>query len=190
MGRTFGPEGGSLYAKYRVFAHDEVHRHFRVALFGKVASVASRPAYKDEIDLSGTNTGGQMGVVATQLLHKLALSGSASYTQRWDGGPASRQAFGYTASAGLLLLPRHYTNYRQTNLNLMCELLGATALDKRAGYADIAPALQLIFHSIARLDMGYRTQVAGSMERWATGGLFVRLEYNILNAYGSHSKGR
>lgn len=180
---TFSPEGGSLYAKYRVFAHDEVHRHFRVAVFGKAAAAAGRSVYKDEIDLSGSNSGGQAGLVATQLLHKLALSGSAAYTRRWDGGPTSREALNYTASAGLLLLPRHYTSYRQTNLNLMCELLAATALDKPAGYADIAPAVQLIFYSIARLDVGYRTQVAGHMERWASGGLFIRLEYNLLNVY-------
>ena len=179
---AFKPEGASLYAKYRLYASDEVHRHFRVALFGKVAETGARPEYKDEIDLSGTNSGFQAGAVATQLLHKLALSGSAAYTQRWDGGPTSRTSLNYTASAGLLLLPRHYKGYRQTNLNVLCEFLGATALDKRAAYADLAPAVQLIFHSIARLDVGYRTQLTGTMERWATGGLFIRLEYNFLNA--------
>jgi hypothetical protein len=183
MDRRFGPEGGSFYAKYRVYAHDEVHEHFRVALFGKVSGESHRSVYKDEIDLNGSNSGYQAGIVATQLLHKLALSGSAAYTQRWDGGPTSRAALNYTASAGLLLLPRHYTGYGQTNVNLMCEFLGATALDKPAAYLDVGPAVQFIFHSIARLDVGYRTQIAGGMQRWATGGLFIRLEYNILNAY-------
>jgi hypothetical protein len=186
---AFRPEGGSLYAKYRFFADDGVHRHFRLAAFAKAAWVNNPDSLKgasflsDEIDLTGTNSGYQAGIVGTQLLHRLALSGSAAYTRRWKDGPASSEALNYTASAGLLLWPRHYTNYRQTNINLMCELLGATALDKHAGFADIAPAVQFIFRSISRLDLGYRTQVAGDMARWSQHGFFVRLEYNFLNAY-------
>lgn len=186
---TFRPEGGSLYAKYRFLTEDGVHRHFRMAAFARATRVNNPDSLKgasfrsDEIDLAGNNSGYQAGVVATQLLHKLALSGSAAYTRRWEDGPVSNEALNYTLSAGLLLLPRHYTNYGQTNINLMCEFLGATALDKHAGFADIAPALQFIFGSISRLDLGYRTQVAGDMARWSEHSFFVRLEYNFLNAY-------
>lgn len=189
---AFQPEGGSLYAKYRFYADDGVHRHFRMAAFGKIArvnnpdsmSVHGMTAHSDEIDLSGSNSGYQGGIVGTQLLHKLALSGGLAYTRRWAGeGALSMEALNYSVSAGLLLLPHHYTNYRQTNVNLMCELLGAAALDKRAGFTDICPALQFIFGSISRLDLGYRTQVAGHMERWSDRGVFVRLEYNFLNVY-------
>lgn len=202
FGSNFHMEGGSLYAKYRFFASDAVHRHFRMAAFAKGAWVSNPDSlswdgvtrHSDEIDLGGTNSGFQGGVVATQLVHKLALSGSLSYLHRWDPtgeshstkpayGGASEQAMDYTVSAGLLLLPRHYRDYRQLNVNLMCELLGSAALDKTSGYLDLAPGLQFIVNSIARIDLGYRAQVAGHMERYAANAFFLRLEYNFLNAY-------
>ena len=184
------PEGGGLYAKYRFYANDEVHRHFRMAAFARgtwvdhpnPVSWNGKTLYSDEIDLNGTNSGYQAGVVGTQLLHKVALSASASYLARTQG-PGSRQALDYSASAGLLLLPRHYNNYRQTNVNLMCEFLGSRALDKPGAFLDIGPAVQFIFNSISRLDLGYRTQLAGNMERYNQSGLFIRLEYNFLNVY-------
>ena len=184
---AFRAEGGSLYTKYRFYARDAVHRHFRVAAFGKAAwsndpdSVGA--IHPDEIDLGGSNSGVEGGLVATQLLHKLALSASTAYLRRFGPEGPSREAFDYTASAGLLLLPVHYTSYRQTNVNLMCELLGSAALDKRAGFTDLGPALQFIFGSVARLDLGWRTQVAGQMERLSRSSVFVRLEYNFLDAY-------
>ena len=184
------PEGGSLYVKYRFYADDEVHRHFRMAAFARrtwvdhpnPVSWDGKTLYSDEIDLNGTNSGYQAGVVGTQLLHKVALSASASYLARTQG-LGSRKALDYTASAGLLLLPRHYTNYRQTNVNLMCEFLGSSALDRPVSFLDVGPALQFIFNSIARLDLGYRTQIVGNMARYSQAGFFVRLEYNFLNAY-------
>jgi hypothetical protein len=196
---SFKAEGGSLYAKYRIYAADEVHRHFRLAAFVKAALVGNpglpetgvSHAYKsDEIDLNGNNSGFLAGLVGTQLIHKVAFSGSVAYAQRWDnvtdahGVPGqSGNALNYSASAGWLLFPRHYRDYRQTNMNLMCEFLGASALDKRAAFVDVAPAVQFIFNSISRLDLGYRTQVAGDMDRLSRSAFFVRLEYNFLNAY-------
>jgi len=199
---SFKAEGGSLYAKYRIYASDDVHRHFRLAAFSKAALVdnpgvlqttvqGERHTYEsDEIDLNGNNSGFLAGMVATQLIHKLALSGSVAYAQRWNNGSdthgvpgQSGEALDYSASAGVLLFPRHYKDYRQTNMNLMCEFLGASALDKAAAFVDVAPAVQFIFNSISRLDLGYRTQVAGDMNRLSRSEFFVRLEYNFLNAY-------
>lgn len=191
---AFKPEGGSLYAKYRLYANDAVHRHFRLAAFAKAAWVSNPDSVTllegqgvshrfapDDIELDGSNSGFLAGIVGTQLLHKLALSGSVAYTRRWDN--RSPEALNYTASAGLLLWPRHYTDYRQTNVNLMCEFLGSSALDKGVAFVDVAPAVQFIFGSISRLDLGYRTQLAGNMDRLSQRSLFVRLEYNFLNAY-------
>lgn len=195
---NFRAEGGSLYAKYRLYADDGIHRHFRIAAFAKAALVNQPPSpaadggmlRSDEIDLNGNNSGFLAGLVGTQLLHKLALSGSVAYTQRWDQGQTahglagqSMEALNYTASAGWLLLPRHYTSYKQTNINLMCEWLASNALDKSAAFLDVAPAVQFIFGSISRLDLGYRVQVAGEMARYSTRQVFLRLEYNFLNAY-------
>lgn len=191
-------EGGSVYAKYRFYADDGVHRHFRLAAFVKAALVNQPPNLagegaaerSDEIDLGGTNSGYLAGLVGTQLLHKLALSGSLAYTQRWDQGQTvhglpgqSNEALNYTASAGWLLLPKHYKSYHQTNINLMCEVLVSTALDKSVAYVDVAPAIQFIFNSISRLDLGYRAQLTGNMSRYSTRQVFLRLEYNFLNAY-------
>jgi hypothetical protein len=201
---NFRAEGGSIYAKYRFYADDGIHRHFRMAAFAKAALVNQPPglsasgassaegisARSDEIDLNGTNSGYLAGLVGTQLLHKVALSGSLAYTQRWDQGQTahgvpgqSMEAINYTASFGWLLLPKHYTSYHQTNINLMCEWLASTALDKSEDYVDVAPAIQFIFNSISRLDLGYRAEVLGNMDRWSKSGVFLRLEYNILNAY-------
>jgi hypothetical protein len=65
----------------------------------------------------------------------------------------------------------------------MCEFLGSSALDRPVSFLDVGPALQFIFNSIARLDLGYRTQIIGNMARYSQAGFFVRLEYNFLNAY-------
>ena len=65
-----------------------------------------------EIDLDGNNSGILAGIVATQLLHKLALSSSVAFANRWNNLDASKlpgqssQAINYTLSAGYLLLPR------------------------------------------------------------------------------------
>ena len=69
-------EGGSFYAKYRFLSNDDVHSHFRMAAFGKIAAIGNPPSLyannkyynSDEIDLDGNNSGFLSGVVATQLL--------------------------------------------------------------------------------------------------------------------------
>src|SRR6195952_612292 len=85
-------EGGSVYAKYRFLSIDSVQRHSRAAVFAKLASI-NNPLLNQEISLEGDNSGFQTGVVFTQLLHKLALSGSASYLRAFDnrGGYAYPQ---------------------------------------------------------------------------------------------------
>jgi hypothetical protein len=207
-------EGGSAYAKWRFYSADDIHRHFRIAAFGKVAlidnpttlsvnstyytsgpngeqvpHVSSQTYSSDEIDLDGNNSGMQGGLVATQLLHKLALSSSTSLLKRWNNIDAAVQpgqstiAFNYSISAGWLFLPFDYRNFRQTNINLYCELLGSSALDKNANYLDIAPAIQFIFNSISRLDLSYRIQIAGNMDRLADNSFLVRFEYNFLNLF-------
>jgi len=105
-------EGGSVYAKYRFLSIDTVQRHFRGAFFTKLSSI-NNPLPNQEITLEGDNSGLQSGFVFTQLLHKLALSGSVSYLRAFDnrGGynlpdEQARNAAAYTLSAGYLLLPK------------------------------------------------------------------------------------
>ncbi|MEO6452654.1 MAG: hypothetical protein ABIN97_01215 [Ginsengibacter sp.] len=143
----------------------------------------------NEIDLDGNNSGAAAGVVGTQLINKLALSASLGYVHRMNNIAYKTQIFQplnaitYTASAGYLLFPREYTSYKQTNCNLYIEMLGQTFTDKKQSYMDIAPAVQFIFNSIARVDVGYRTQIAGKTSRLSNNNFMVRLEYNLLNVF-------
>ena len=159
----------------------------RGAVFAKVSSI-NNPIPYQEIALDGDNSGLQSGVVFTQLLHKLALSGSASYLHAWDnaGGfnlPSwhAENAVAYTLSAGYLLLPKTYTNYSQTNLNIYAELLGKTNPGYGQSYLDAAPAVQLIFNSLIRVDFSYRIPLYSSMERNTAHVYLVRVEYNLFN---------
>jgi hypothetical protein len=179
-------EGGSFYAKYRFLSIDTVQAHFRGAVFGK-AAISRNPYRLQEIALEGDNSGVQGGVVFTQLLHKLALSGSASYLRGLNSAndygaiTGAKEAVAYTLSAGYLLLPKQYTSYNQVNLNLYAELLGKTNPGYAQSYLDVAPALQLIFNSVCRLDFSYRTPLYNNMQRNSANMYLIRFEYNFFN---------
>ncbi|MBD1393869.1 hypothetical protein [Mucilaginibacter glaciei] len=179
-------EGGSFYGKYRFFSQDTVQAHFRGAVFGKV-SFSSNPYTTQEIALEGDNTGWQGGVIFTKLIHKIAFSGSASYLRALDNVGnslpvmGSRDAIAYTASVGMLVLPKNYTSYNQVNVNLYAEVLGKTNPGYRQSYLDIAPAVQFIFNSVCRVDFSYRTPLYNNMQRNSVNMYLVRLEYNFFN---------
>jgi hypothetical protein len=180
-------EGGSIYAKYRFLSIDSVQKHFRGAFFTKVSSI-NNPVVNQEITLEGDNSGLQSGVVFTQLLHKLALSGSVSYLHDWDNAGGydvpvgyAKNAIAYTLSSGYLLLPKAYTSYNQLNVNVYAELLGKTNPGYRQSYLDAAPAIQLIFNSLIRVDFSYRVPLYNSMERNTAHMYLIRLEYNLFN---------
>jgi hypothetical protein len=92
------------------------------------------------------------------------------------------QAMNYSLSAGYLLIPRTYTDYKQTNINLYAELLGQQTLDRKTNYWDLAPALQFIFNSNSKLNIGYRFQVSGNMNRMSKQSMLVSFERTFLNA--------
>ncbi len=89
----------------------------------------------------------------------------------------------YSLSAGRLMLPFAYTDYKQTNVNLMTELLAQTNLYSGKTYLDLAPSVQFIFLSKMRLDLGYRFALIDDLERTADNGFLVRLEYNFFNVF-------
>lgn len=187
--KNFAAEGGSFYAKYRFLSTDQVHNHFRMAAYGRY-SFNNSEIHQQEIDLYGHNSGWQTGVVATQLLHKVALSGNFSYLHAMDNGndnkfpgEQSNNAVNYSFSFGKLMLPKEYVDYDQTNLTLMVEVLGQTLTARGSSYLDIASSLQFIFKSQARVDIGYRRQLISSMYRTAPNGFLVRFEYLIFNAF-------
>lgn len=182
-------EGGSVYAKYRFLSNDAVHSHFRMAGYAKL-SFNSSAIHQEEIDLYGHNSGWQAGVVATQLLHKIALSANLNYARAMDNGQENKypetqsaNAASYAFSFGKLMLPKTYTSYKQTNLNLMLELLGQVLGDGGKSYLDIAPSVQLIVNSQARIELGYRRQLYSTMLRTAPDGFLFRVEYLLFNVF-------
>jgi hypothetical protein len=186
---SFVTEGGSLYAKYKFLNNDDVQSHFRMAAFGRY-SWNNADIHQQEINLIGHNTGFELGMNATQLLHKWAFSAGISYQQAANNGSKyefpsseSNKAMYYTLSLGKLMLPKAYTGYEQTNLNLMVELLGQSLLSNGKSYLDIAPSVQLIIHSKMRIDLAYRKELYSNMIRTAPNGLVLKLEYNFFNVY-------
>jgi len=181
-------EGASIYAKYRFLALDQPQSHFRMAGYGRV-SLINDPLPYSEINLQGDNSGIMGGLVMTQLLHKLALSATSDISHAVNNvsNPLSpnpgRNQVGYTFSAGYLLLPKNYTDYKQTNLNIYTEFIGKSSLDGKGSYLDIAPAVQLIFNSTTRVDFGWHKQLTGNLSRIANTSYLIRLEHNLFNAF-------
>jgi hypothetical protein len=180
-------ESVKVYAKYRFFTNDEVHRHFRMAVFGEAAYSRNDPHF-DELNLDGDQSGIQGGVILTQLTNKVALSSTLSLLKvlqepsKIDLANTPKQAFNYTFSAGFLVLPVRYTSFKQVNLNIYTELLGQQAFDQQKGNVDLAPAIQLIFNSNAKINLGYRFQVAGNMHRMGERGWLISFERTFLGA--------
>lgn len=202
MQKQFEFEGASVYAKYRFISLDEVQSHFRMAAFVKGSLInnpymppmrdhdhTAKPYNNEELDLDGGSSGVSAGIIATQLLHKLALSGTVAYDRYMrntkDEMPLffSKNALNYSLSAGYLLFPRKYKNYKQTNVNLYVEFLGKSNLDRyrRNYYVDAAPAVQLIINSNSRVDFGYRWQLYGDMDRVMDRSFLLRYEFNFYN---------
>ena len=105
--KKFRVEGGSLYAKYRFYSQDDVHKHFRLAAYSKVSFIDNPQELKvdrkklvpnanggyteqlytaiyqnNEFDIDGNNSGIVAGLIATKLENRVAVSGSASYGRR------------------------------------------------------------------------------------------------------------
>jgi hypothetical protein len=187
---NFKFESYSIYVKYRFLSHDDIHKHFRMAVFAD-ASHTKAPFHYDEITLMGDKGGLELGIIATQLWNKFALSGTISNTQVLDKSRTDKvlyiparnyQSINYSLSGGYLLFPRQYIDYKQTNLNLYVELLGQQTLDRKTDFVDLAPALQLIFNSNTKLNVGYRFQLSGNMERMTDNSWLVGIEHIFLNA--------
>lgn len=198
-------ESVNLYAKYRLLSLDGVHKHFRAAAFVKGVLSNNNLKYA-EITAEGDQTAVQTGIILTQLVHKLAVSSTLALTEVMDderflkyGGPRNfgYRSFNYSLSAGYLVLPRSYTSYNQTNFNVYLELLGsrgqgpefdvpgsASGEIARGQYyfVDLAPAVQLIIKSNAKLNVGYRFQLSGDAYRMSNKAFYISYERTFLNA--------
>ncbi len=186
----FNFESARLYAKWRFFSLDEIHRHFRMAAFG-AATYSRNHLDHNEINLMGDQSGLQAGLIATQLWNKLAVSGTASLNEVLDKERRKKvdpqqhvyRSLNYSLSAGFLVLPVEYTSYEQLNLNIYLEMLGSRNLGWQGSkyYIDLAPALQLIFNSNGKLNLGYRFQIAGDIYRLMDKSFYVSYEYTFFN---------
>jgi hypothetical protein len=184
-------ESTGVYAKYRFLSFDELHKHFRMAVFTD-ATISRAPFHYDEVSLMGDKSGVELGLIATQLWNKLAVSGTVSHTQLTHSSRKSDviyvprrdySSLNYSLSGGYLLFPRNYTDYRQTNLNLYVEFLGQRTFGAGRYYIDIAPAIQLIFNSNLKLNAGRRMQLSSDMNRMSENSWLISLERTFLNAF-------
>lgn len=180
-------EGIGVYAKYRFYSRDDVYRHFRMAAFAR-ASTNNGDIHQDEIVTNGHNTGYQLGLIGTQLLHKLALSGTVYFEQAYNNYKGNElpvtmgnKAVNYCFSAGRLLLPKKYKGYNQVNMNLMVEVIGQTQPQNGKQYVDVAPSLQFIFKSQTRVDIAFRKELYSNMLRSAPNGVLLRVEHLLFN---------
>jgi hypothetical protein len=186
----FRYEGGSIYSKFRFLSNDAMQQHFRMAAFVNF-SYNNSDVHQEEISLYGHNTGFETGLVATKLSGKTAVSTSASFIKAMDNGNNNKFIYGlnngnavnYSISIGKLMLPKEYENYRQTNLNLMAEVLSQVNTRTGKYYIDIAPTIQFIFHSQSRIDISYKKQISSSLLRTAPNGFFIRVEHNLFNVF-------
>jgi hypothetical protein len=191
-------EGARLYGKYRFVSNDDVHKHFRLAAFGLYSYSRNNLEYNEINLMMGEQTGAQAGLVATQLWHKLAISGTVAWNEVLDGLRRDKryrdlyayQALNYSLSAGYLLLPFEYRDYNQTNLNLYVELLGGRNINFPAEkqWLDLAPSVQAIFNSTAKVNLGYRFQLSSDIYRVTRNSAFLSFEYLFLNALKKGAK--
>ena len=180
-------EGAALYGKFRFFSKDKVYQHLRLAAFAR-ASINNSTIHEEEIETNGHNSGYEMGLIGTQLLHKQAISATLSYEQAYGNAGGNEfprfqanRAINYTLSTGRLLLPKNYTDYGQTNLNVMVEMLGQYLPENGKSFMDLAASVQFIFNSQTRVDVGYKRELYTSMYRTAPNGLLIRVEHLLFN---------
>lgn len=161
-----------------------------MAVFSRI-SFNNSDIHQEEIEMKGHNTGVEIGMIATTLLRKVALSTGLSMVKATNNsnnnkfiyGLENSKAINYTLSIGKLMLPTVYKAYKQTNINLMVEFLHQVNIGSGKYYMDLAPSLQMIFNSQSRVDIGYRKQLGSTMIRTAPNGLFIRLEHNLFNVF-------
>lgn len=180
-------EGAYLYGKYRFLSKDDVHSHFRMAAFAE-AGYSRNSSFFDEINIQGDVSGVQAGLIATQLKNKTAVSATVAYvnalrSEQLDGADfRTNNAIGYSLSGGTLVLPRVYKNYDQLNFNIYTEVLGQKALDSKAWFVDLAPAIQFIVKSNTKLNFGYRFQLDGNARRFTRNMWVLGVEHTFFNA--------
>jgi len=191
-------ESAKIYAKYRFLSIDEIHKHFRMAAFAS-ATYSRNHLDHNEINLQYADQSGvQAGIIATQLWHKFAISGTASISEVLDEERTEKvfpqkyafESFNYSISAGYLIFPRSYIDYNQVNLNLYAELIGGRNINwpQEKYYVDLMPSIQLIFNSTSKLNLGYRFELSSDIYRLMRKSFMISYEQIFLNALRKKKK--
>lgn len=173
-----------LYAKYRFITIDSKNAHFRVAAYGEWSNV--RVAHDEtEPNLMDDTKGYGGGFIFTYLKNHFAVSltsgviipGKFQGSSPDSAGPniPTRIQYGKAwqnnLSFGYLLYPRHYKNYKQTNISVYAEFISKTfeqakvtqygfvnvpintPLLQAGYYVEVHPGIQGIFNSNLRVDL-------------------------------------
>lgn len=168
--------------RYRFLSIDGTHSHFRMLAYAELSSGQGAHAMA-EPNLMGSNSGAALGLTATKLKNRFAISATVGgifpqihNEQLSDSVILSikhGKAFNYSLSMGLLCLPFKYKNYKQTNVNIYAEFVGKNyeaakisrngeqiLIDKvpsleKGNYLEFHPSVQFIFNSNLRIDFSY-----------------------------------
>ena len=172
-----------LYAKYRFITRDSKNSHFRVASYAEWSNV--KVAHDEtEPNLMDDTKGYGGGLILTYLKNRFAVSltsgviipGKFQGSSPDSVGPNVPTLIEYgkawqnNISVGYLLYPRHYKNYKQTNVNVYTEFISKafeqakvtqygffnvpinTPLLEAGYYLEVHPGIQGIFNSNLRVD--------------------------------------
>lgn len=170
------------YTQYRVYSKDAMYEHLRMALFFKAIYSNSSAIQTNSILLEGQESVIHSGLIITQLKHKWASSLSLGALMKQEALASNGKAgLQYSFSNGLLVYPKSYSSYGQTNMNLYIELIGQTLFSGKANYLDAAPAIQFIFNSQSKLNVSYRFPLVNQTNRATYNNASISWDYLFFN---------
>jgi hypothetical protein len=187
-------DGVGLNAKYRFLSEDGLHQHKRMAVTGKVI-YSFNPLSMQWMLEDGNTSLVAVGLIYTQLLHKLALSAKINYTKPFTAGGvpigyvANGELLQWQISSGLLTFPMEYKSYQQVNVNVYAEYLGQQNLslqnsfDLPASYSinhDLGLGIQFVFASKFTTELAYRMNIGGNMNRITNSMYYFNVEYMLF----------
>jgi hypothetical protein len=171
-----------VYLQYRFYSYDDIHAHTRLAFFAKAINSPYNPT-TNAIMMEGQQKLWNAGFIATRLQHKWASSITAGWLHRYTGiANYGKNGIQYSWSNGWLLYPKNYSNYQQTNINFYVELLGQQVFNDKVSFLDMAPAIQLIFNSQAKVNLGYRWALMDNTNRMSKESVYLSFDYLFFNA--------
>lgn len=171
-----------VYLQHRFYSSDKVHSHTRLAVFARGINAPYNPT-TNAIMMEGQQKLWNAGFIATRLQHKWASSITAGWLHRYTGATNfGNNGIQYNWSNGWLLYPKNYSNYQQTNVNFYVELLGQQIFKDKVSFLDIAPSIQLIFNSQAKLNLGYRWPLMDNTNRMSNTSFYMSIDYLFFNA--------